>query len=161
MFFYGNAKTYSEHRAYISRLDRASLEADILNRHYNEFAKEFCDYKSGEARPNGVGKRIPYIGWFWRELDFYNLIRIPIGNCGVFIGFMANNKWGYSQRYLTEAEALRVIAFFDAAIEASKNYGINQGEREKAVDFQLNELWNYMQTLDLQFLENGDDEREP
>ena len=42
----------------------------------------------------GVGKAIPYIGWFWREVMFDN-VTLCLGDCGEFIGFMENNKWGY------------------------------------------------------------------
>lgn len=42
------------------------------------------------------GKPIPYIGWFWREVDFdsddgYMFGVLPDGK----IGFMENNKWNY------------------------------------------------------------------
>lgn len=41
------------------------------------------------------GKCIPYVGWFWRDVDFDStgcwIGIIP----GEFQGFMENNKWGY------------------------------------------------------------------
>lgn len=47
------------------------------------------------------GKCIPYIGWFWREVDFDSdkcyIGIIPNG----FKGFMESNKWGYDGFYVT------------------------------------------------------------
>jgi len=45
------------------------------------------------------GKAIPYIGWYWRHVDFTQTI--SLGDCGDFVGFMENNKWGYPEFTLT------------------------------------------------------------
>jgi len=56
-----------------------------------------------------TGKSFPYIGWFWREInfdgDFYPMGVLPIldhpmkleRNDQPRVGFMANNKWGYEE----------------------------------------------------------------
>ena len=48
------------------------------------------------------GKLVPYIGWFWRRVDWdrqtCNLGVIPPnadGNNEALVGFMENNKWDY------------------------------------------------------------------
>jgi hypothetical protein len=81
------------------------------------------------------GKKFPYIGWFWREVDFdeptYRFGYIPVGSpefsvgCGgeikhgpgttaQFVGFMENNKWDYpyTRRLTAEewTECKRLIA---------------------------------------------------
>ena len=65
------------------------------------------------------GKTIPYVGWFWREVDFdapaYEFGVIP----GEWQGFMENNKWGYGySRRTTPAEWANIKALLAAAILA-------------------------------------------
>lgn len=50
----------------------------------------------------GSGKLIPYIGWYWRRIDFDN---ITLGDCGSFIGFMGNNKWDYKEWIISGEQA--------------------------------------------------------
>ncbi|MDB5733325.1 MAG: hypothetical protein JWQ03_3220 [Variovorax sp.] len=47
-------------------------------------------------------KVLPYIGWFWRDVDFDS--RITLGDCGKFVGFMESNKWGYPEGEVTEEQ---------------------------------------------------------
>ena len=81
----------------------------------------------------GTGKLFPYIGWFWRSVEWdqgcdkgYSLY-IPsnsapgydpdmLGDEPDFIGFMENNKWEYATRRCT-ADAFRLIRrTFEAAV---------------------------------------------
>lgn len=68
-----------------------------------------------------TGKVIPYIGWYWRDVDF-DAPYVVLGDCGFFIGFMENNKWGYPQCALDgEHSALirdRLIALVQAPTQA-------------------------------------------
>lgn len=130
--------TYDEKRAQLSSQSRESLEAAILDNHYNAFLSDRADFGEKEADPRGHGKRLPYVGWFWRRVGFSNPKTIPIGNCGEFVGFMENNKWDYPQRWLTEAEAAEVIAIIDAAMAAKTQEDANR---------ELARIWDYMQTL--------------
>lgn len=62
------------------------------------------------------GKPVPFIGWFWRTVDFDRLGRqtfgvIPAGtldgddqNDKPLVGFMQNNKWDYPEIQPTEQE---------------------------------------------------------
>jgi hypothetical protein len=64
------------------------------------------------------GKAIPYIGWFWRDVDFDSnhcwLGILPIcqdvldPNDKRRAGFMQNNKWGYEE-YIVEGEIWKEI----------------------------------------------------
>jgi len=58
-----------------------------------------------------TGKCIPYIGWYWRDVDWdASCITLgilppcdnPLESTGGFIGFMENNKWGYEQFLITD-----------------------------------------------------------
>lgn len=62
-------------------------------------------------------KAIPYVGWFWREVDF----DAPAYQCGVipgeWQGFMENNKWDYGySRPTTPDEWAHVKGLLAAAI---------------------------------------------
>jgi hypothetical protein len=136
--------TYEDKVTALTTHTKEELVSAIIDYHYNSFCSHHADNKDegGQALP---GKRIPYMGWFWRGIRFSN--DIPIGrgmspdNSGrPFIGFMANNKWDYPERYLTEVERLRVLAYLDKAIASYR--------RDKdAMGLALQELWDYMQTL--------------
>jgi hypothetical protein len=130
---------YEELKSNIQSRTREDLEADILNATYNDFINELADYKDGENDLHGHGKRVPYIGWFWRRLDFYNA-KIPVGDCGEFKGFIRNNKWGYEQRNLTQGEFENVVSIIDEARFLSV-----EEERNAKID----ELWDYVQSLEI------------
>lgn len=46
-----------------------------------------------------TGKALPFIGWYWRNVDFDE--PITLGDCKMFTGFMENNKWGYPEWAVT------------------------------------------------------------
>ena len=62
-----------------------------VNTRLNKFLSEYGSFRDDDEDPRGHGKRVPYIGWFWRAVDFANK-NIPIGDCGEFVGFMENNE---------------------------------------------------------------------
>lgn len=137
-----------EKKEKLSGMPKEWLEAAILDGIYNKFLAENDSYADDERDKHGHGKRVPYIGWFWRHIEFSELNCIPIGDCGDFVGFMANNKWDYPERYLTEGEAKRVIGIIDEAIALSQKGGA-VSEIWKATYNKLDELWDYMQTLEV------------
>jgi hypothetical protein len=114
---------------------------------YNNFLREWADYDITEDDPHGHGKRVPYIGWFWRDVDFAER-RIPLGHCGDFIGFMRSNKWNHPERVATPGEFAKIIEIIDGAIAESKKRGSREDVREN-VNVELTKLWAYMQTLDV------------
>jgi hypothetical protein len=68
----------------------------------NDKIKELCQYDKEKAFIAFGGKPIPYIGWYWRDIDFDNFDRrfgvIPANDKPEgypLVGFMANNKWFY------------------------------------------------------------------
>lgn len=139
--------TYTERKTKLAAASREWLEAAILDSGYNDFISARADYPDdSEDDKRGHGKRVPYIGWYWRHIEFSDPTSIPIGNCGGFVGFMANNKWDYPERALTAEEAERVIAIIDEAMRLRQ-----QGGEVRKIDAETNaklgELWDYMQTL--------------
>lgn len=72
----------------------------------NKRIAEICDGESGISFEAFGGKIVPYIGWYWRNVNFdaedciFGIIPEcedePFGEPhGTLIGFMENNKWGY------------------------------------------------------------------
>lgn len=63
----------------------------------NEKIAEICDDDTHYEAFGG--KSIPYIGWFWRRVNFdrkdYAFGVLPGGE----LAFMENNKWGYLRQY--------------------------------------------------------------
>lgn len=96
-----------------------SIGDDAMNsEQLNKKIREICD--KDELSIEG-GKCIPYIGWFWRDVDFdaetYSFGIIPTGTGDYFnspseapyVGFMENNKWGYEYtKPLTKTEWVNV-----------------------------------------------------
>lgn len=127
--------------------------ADLLiNTHYNNFVNKYASFKDDQqpidrtiSNGKSFGKRIPYIGWYWRNIDFANK-NIPIGDCNDFIGMMANNKWDYPQRYLNDDECDQVIAIIDQAMTISQNGGILVDIYENTIQT-LEKLWPLFQTF--------------
>jgi hypothetical protein len=90
----------------------------MTSQELNEAIEAICgeaEYSVG-VFPRETGKAVPYIGWFWRSVDFDR--PISFGDCGVFVGFMENNKWGYPEYDLTpeqDAECKRRLRELVAA----------------------------------------------
>ena len=64
------------------------------------------------------GKVIAYVGWFWRTVDFTQPFTVYIPpefargheDVPTWVGFMENNKWGYSERVVTQDEYKAIVA---------------------------------------------------
>ena len=93
----------------------------------NEKIREICD-KADELGYDAFepsGKSIPYIGWFWREVDFdsdtLGFGLIPTDNSTDIekfrVGFMENNKWGYAEISATKEETSSIKILLEAAVE--------------------------------------------
>jgi hypothetical protein len=71
-----------------------------------ELNAAICLLESDEALQVKGGKAVPYIGWYWRQVDFDS--PISFGDCGEFVGFLENNKWGYPEFTLTPEQDAEV-----------------------------------------------------
>ena len=90
-----------------------------------------------------TGKCIPYIGWYWRDVDFGSPIYLGIipddvveigGSKGGFAGFMENNKWGYEGFECTLPQTQQIEELLIKAVEKTSNET-------------LQAVFDYMQTL--------------
>jgi hypothetical protein len=146
-----DGETFDEARVDLAGWRHEDLVDLVLNDHLNGFISDWADRKDDDAAPlagllthNESGKRVPYIGWYWRDVDFAAK-RITIADCGDFIGFCENNKWGYDQRDLTDDEADQVIALLWKALNA-RGAG-PYSETIAAKDTAFHELWTLMQSF--------------
>jgi hypothetical protein len=121
----------------------------VLNERYNRFLSNYSNYQDGEEPidkniENGqeYEKRIPYHGWYWREIDFFHK-KIPIG-IGDYKGFMANNKWYLPEGYLNEDQFTQVISIIDKAMMFNEEGGEISEIRRKTVE-ELEKLWPLIQ----------------
>jgi hypothetical protein len=136
--------TFEEKLSKLQSDDKQTLIEAIIDQQYNEFLSDRSDYNKDQVdKHGGHGKRLPYIGWFWRHLNFSEK-ELPIGNCGSFIGFIPNNKWDYPQRSTTREEFQKIMDIIDRAIAQEQKAGV-------ASDLEaiLDELWDYLQTLSI------------
>lgn len=139
---------FDEKRNLLMKADRACLENAIIDTQYNSFLSNRSDYSEKDEDRHGHGKRLPYIGWFWRHLNFSSGC-LPIGDCGEFIGFIPNNKWDHPERLTTKEEFNTIMAFIDRAMAEDQK----GGEVSKIIENTnkaLDDLWDYLQTLDVQ-----------
>lgn len=109
--------------------------SELANYMYNRQVEELADKDNAH-----YGKRIPYLGWFWRDCDFIN-DNITIGKCPEFTGIMQVNKWGYPQRSITDEELRMLIHLLDTAM-------LSESDIEK--DNNLNNVWDWFQALKIE-----------
>lgn len=152
--------SYEDRKAKLKEWTKEHLEAAILDEQYNAFISQYADITDAEYNeytapdkkeenviPAGLDfrKRLPYIGWYWRHLEFSSG-KLPLGNCKNYIGFMANNKWNYHERETTPEEFIVIMALIDTAIIVSQQGG-ELGKIMRETHTALNEVWRYLQTL--------------
>jgi len=92
------------------------MTSDELNRRIAELCDEPEDCGGFEAFG---GKSIPYVGWFWRTVNF-GIGRGPITQFGILpggeVGFMERNKWGYSSVTATDEQWENIKELLEDAV---------------------------------------------
>lgn len=136
----------------------ASLQAQskewLVDWVYNAWLAELADFAQGDEPEweETHGKRIPYLGWAWCDVDFAER-RIPIGKSeSGYVAVMESNKWAYPGRMMTEEEAETFIRFLDTAYvqrQAVNDQGAGKREAERT----FAEMRRWFQTLKV---EEGD-----
>lgn len=128
-YWYLHGKNFCQAKNSLESSDKQELVDLIVNERYNNFLSRYADYGDTQdpidpLMENGKchGKRLPYQGWYWRSLDFANK-KIPMGFSDGYVGFMANNKWDYHERYLTSAEFDHFINLVDDAMRINEQGG--------------------------------------
>jgi hypothetical protein len=94
-------------------------ESAELNKRLSEIDADEKDYGYTAI----AGKRLPYIGWYWRSVDFTVMGRyafgvIPQGTADFmcpplqsrFIGFMENNKWDYDYVFADPEQWVAIVS---------------------------------------------------
>lgn len=86
-----------------------------------------------------TSKCIPYIGWYWREVDFSRDIWLGYtdgggGDIPDFVGFMENNKWGYPTLKCTDEQGIKIKSLLVKAVTQPSNGN-------------LQAVFDYMQSL--------------
>lgn len=117
----------------------------LVNALYNVRISEVVDYEPFDHDPHGKGKRIPYIGWFWRDIDVVGK-RVRIGDAGGFVGVMENNMWSYPERAMTEAEVDTFVDYLERAFTESRRGGV-VADAKAAAERVYGEMWDWFQTL--------------
>ena len=114
------------------------LSDKILDERLNGQIRDFSD--DGSYEISGLedsGKSIPYVGWYWRDVDFNNVI---LGDCQSgqgFIGFMENNKWGYAEINLTRDESRAIRKMLKSIVRKGA----------KDIKKKLQTLFDHLQTF--------------
>ena len=116
---------------------------ELINDLYNRIVRDRADYDEKDKDVHGHGKRIPYIGWFWRDANFVDGI-VPIADCERFIGIIESNKWDYPERNLTKDEFNKFMELLEKAMSVSWGSGDDMNFYTEA---RFNELWDWFQTL--------------
>jgi len=139
--------TYTERKEKLEKMDPAYLRASILDAEYNDFLRARSDANDEDEDHSDIlhGKRVPYMGWFYRHMEFHEG-RLPLGFHDGWVAFMANNKWDYHERYTTPEEFTTIMSFIDAAMaESQKGGSLDQIIRNTRAE--LKKLRDYLQTL--------------
>lgn len=97
------------------------MNSKTLNKKIREIADDEQPYLVKGLSDSG--KCIPYIGWFWREVDFDKPLTLGYTDEKGFdvphwVGFMENNKWGYPEFACTKEQSAEIKRLL---VEAVKN----------------------------------------
>ncbi len=116
----------------------------------NDKIDTICRVNSGIEFDAFGGKPVPYIGWYWRLVDFDNFDRrfgvmpasenldnIPL------VGFMENNKWGYRSVRATEEQWKEIRRLLEIAADEPSDGNLKavndaiQSLKEAGNDYQI------------------------
>lgn len=123
------------------------LVAMLINTSLNNYMRAATD-RFDCLRKDGERRRIPYIGGYWRAVDFVNR-DIPIGRAsgvtGDFTGIAEHDNLAYegTVRNLNKEEAGKVVEIVEKAWALyGENYNSTKHEKE------LDKLWPLLQSFD-------------
>lgn len=135
-------------REALAKRTKQQLIDDAINTTLNDLVGQLANYEEGESDPHGHGKRVPYVGWYWRSVDFASS-DYRIGDCGSFVGFMENNKWDYPERRMTPDEAAQVTAIVCEAYDINRGGGI-LSDILANTRAKVDELWPLLQSFPME-----------
>jgi hypothetical protein len=136
---------------------RKRKKDDLINELFNRDVREMADIIGDQDLNDGLhvlaratDKRIPYIGWYWRDTGFVTKqITIARADGGEYdmVGVCESNKWGYPQRWMTEEEVETFIAYLERAMAARDPDDLSMAGRIRAENKVLAEMTDWMQSL--------------
>lgn len=126
--------------AFFAGQDPARLAVLLVNDQLNRFI--------GDSRRDEGDAPIDYQGWFWRSVDFFTPRGITIAEGDGRVAICQNNKWGYPERDLTEAEQTQFLTLVWAAYLESRKGG-NLAEIYAATDAALGKANDFILSLDV------------
>jgi len=143
-FHSGDAESF---RAKLLDTNAQILAALVFNERYNDFCRSWSDAKEESKDYDDIlnGKRIPYMGWFWRSINFWSG-EIPLGFNQGYVGFMENNKWDHHERLMSPHETKQLMLYLDEAMESSRKGG-DLGKIHDEVRDKLKVIRDWMQGL--------------
>jgi hypothetical protein len=125
-----------------AELEAKGFSPDNVERSFDEQVGDIADYGDDDEDPHGHGKRLPYVGWFWRDPYWIDSrLGVVLGDCGEFIGVMMSNKWGYPGRSMTPEEATEFRSRLDTAFTQLR------GGDKPAFETTCSGIWDWMQGL--------------
>ena len=63
----------------------------------------------------GTGKNVPYLGWFWRHVNFH-ADYISLADNGEWVGFCESNKWDYPEWNVRGGDRKRLLEHVVAVV---------------------------------------------
>lgn len=109
----------------------------------NDFLGRVADCDDIMADPHGMGKRVPYHGWYYRSLP-WDKGYVPIARGHGLTGFCQSNKWGHPERFTTPEETAELVRLVEVAMMEDRD------EDADGLAKALDDLWDYIQTLKIE-----------
>lgn len=116
--------TPADELARLTAMPSSSLAAAILNDELNRFIANHSGHVFEALAGEEVTESpIPFQGWYWRAVDFFNPRGITIAEGDGQVGVCENNKWDYPARYLTDDEQAHFLGLVWTAYAESRKGG--------------------------------------
>jgi hypothetical protein len=107
------------------------IVSDDLNRLISNFDQS--DLFSHLAGKGEDVRPVPYVGWYWRSVDFFEPRGVTIADGPNGVGVCQSNKWDYDDRDLTDDEQATFLNLvWQAKVANSRGGNLAEINRETA-----------------------------
>lgn len=96
------------------------MTSEEINEKYNDMLSDLADLENDDTSRYDkfqTGKRVPYLGGYWRNVNFKEPILIGLCHTHRMVGIMQRNKWDYTERTLTETEQEELVKILNNAYQ--------------------------------------------
>lgn len=147
--------TYFDTSSYSPPSDRMTPEEaamELANRNSIELAMLVLNVQlnsfiaDADVRQRDDESPVRYMGWYWRNVDFFEEHDIAIADGDGEVRICQSNKWGYPQRSLTSEERDKFLRLIWAAHRESCKGG-NLSEIFEKTDADLEKAFDYIGSL--------------